>query len=76
MPGDYKKCIEAQHKVLRIRNLCKKAPFNAAWIYAMKYGGGPVGMHSRMPEDQDYVPEELKKALDDLAREMGYDVKN
>jgi len=75
LAGDYKKCTEAQHKVLRIRNLCKKAPFNAAWIYAMKYGGGPAGMHSRMPADQDFVPEELKKQLDDLAREMGYDVR-
>lgn len=74
LAGENQKCIEAQHKVLRIRNLCKKAPFNAAWIYAMKYGGGPVGMHSRMPSDQDFVPEELKKQLDDLAKEMGYDV--
>ena len=74
LESDREKCIAAQHKVLRIRNLCKQAPFNAAWIYAMKYGGGPVGMHSRMPADQDYVPDELKKQLDDLAREMGYDV--
>jgi len=74
LAGDYEKCIEAQHKVLRIRNLCKQAPFNAAWIYAMKYGGGPTGMYSRMPADQDYVPDELKKQLDDLAREMGYEV--
>lgn len=75
LSGDREKCIAAQHKVLKIRNLCKQAPFNAAWIYAMKYGGGPTGMHSRMPADQDYVPDELKKKLDDLAREMGYDVK-
>ena len=74
LAGDYKKCMEAQHKVLRIRNLCKQAPFNAAWIYAMKYGGGPVGMHSRMPKDQDFVPEMLKTQLDDLAKEYGYDV--
>lgn len=75
LAGDYKKCVEAQQKVLKIRNLCKKAPFNAAWMYAMKYGGGPTGMHSRMPADQDYVPEELKKEMDELARtELGYDV--
>ena len=66
--------MEAQHKVLRIRNLCKKGPFNAAWMYAMKYGGGPTGMHSRMPADQDFISDELKKELDDLARELGYDV--
>ena len=74
LAGDDKACIEAQHKVLKIRNLCKQAPFNAAWIYAMKYGGGPSGMHSRMPADQDYVPDDLKRQLDELAVEMGYDV--
>lgn len=75
LAGDDKKCIDAQHKILKVRNLCKQSPFNAAWIYAMKYGGGPYGMHSRMPKDQDYVPDSLKKQLDDLAIEMGYDVK-
>lgn len=75
LAGDFQKCKEAQLKVLRIRNLCKQAPFNAAWMYSMKYGGGPTGMHSRMPKDQDYVPDELKKQLDDLMREFGYDVK-
>lgn len=74
LAGDAEKCMAAQHKVLRIRNLCKQSPFNAAWIYAMKYGGGPFGMHSRMPADQDYVPDYLKKQLDDLAREYGYEV--
>lgn len=73
LAGDAKKCMEAQHKVLKIRNLCKQAPFNAAWMYAMKYGGGPTGMHSRMPKDQDFVPDELKQKLDNLAREMGYE---
>lgn len=74
LAGDAKKCIAAQHKVLKIRNLCKQSPFNAAWIYAMKYGGGPVGMHSRMPENQDYVPAELKAKLDELAVEIGYEL--
>ena len=31
-------------------------------------------MHSRMPKDQDFVPEMLKTQLDDLAKEYGYDV--
>ena len=75
LEGNVEKCIEAQHKVLRIRNVVKKAPFNAAYMYAMKYGGGPVGMHSRMPADQDYVPDSVKEELDELMRELGYDVK-
>lgn len=74
LAGDTEKCIAAQHKVLRIRNLCKQTPFNAGWIYAMKFGGGPYGMHSRMPKEQDYVSDEVKKQLDDLAREYGYNV--
>ena len=75
LEGDYERCMAAQHKVLRIRNVVKKAPFNAAYIYAMKYGGGPTGMYSRMPKDQDFVPGEVKKELDDLMCEIGYDVK-
>lgn len=74
LKGDYKKTIEAQQKVLRIRNIVKKAPFNAAYIYAMKYGGGPTGMHSRMPKNQDFVPDEVKKELDELMKELGYEV--
>ena len=73
LAGNKEACMAAQHKVLKIRNICKQAPFNAAWIYAMKYGGGPVGMCSRMPDDQDYVPDKLKAKLDELARnELGY----
>lgn len=32
-------------------------------------------MHSRMPADQDYVPDSVKEELDELMRELGYDVK-
>lgn len=70
---DYEKCLEAQLKVLKVRNLLKKAPFNAAYMYAMKYGGGPTGMHSRMPADQDYVAPEVMAEIDDLMREWGYE---
>ena len=38
--GDWKGCIEAQQKVLRIRNVMKKTPFNAGWNWAMQYGFG------------------------------------
>ncbi|MGY3776961.1 dihydrodipicolinate synthase family protein [Helcococcus sueciensis] len=72
--GDYENCMKAQHKVLRIRNIVKKSPFNAAYIYAMKYGGGPTGMRSRMPKDQDYVSPEVKEELDNLMKELGYEV--
>lgn len=74
LEGNYEKCMEAQHKVLRIRNVVKKSPFNAAYIYAMKYGGGPTGMRSRMPFAQDFVTDEVKKELDELMIEFGYNV--
>ncbi|MEG2288073.1 MAG: dihydrodipicolinate synthase family protein [Ruthenibacterium sp.] len=74
MEGNVEKCIAAQHKVLRIRNVVKKAPFNAAYMYAMKYGDGPTGMHSRMPADQDFVPDAVKQELDALMRDLGYSV--
>lgn len=70
---DYEKCLDAQLKILKVRNLLKKAPFNAAYMYAMKYGGGPVGMHSRMPADQDYVAPQVMAEIDDLMREWGYE---
>jgi len=73
LEGDYKKCVDAQLKILKVRNLLKKAPFNAAYMYAMKYGGGPTGMHSRMPADQDYVAPEVMAQIDDLMREWGYE---
>lgn len=73
LAGDQDGCVEAQKVVLRIRNLVKQTPFNAGWIYAMRYGGGPSGMHSRMPIQQDYVSAEVKEQLDALAIELGYD---
>lgn len=75
LEGNYEKCMEAQHKVLRIRNIVKKSPFNAAYMYAMKYGGGPTDMYSRMPKHQDFVSDEVKKELDELMVELGYEVK-
>lgn len=74
LAGDYDKCLEAQRKVLRIRNVVKKSPFNAAYNYAMKFGGGPTDMYARMPEHQDYVSDEVKAELDALMVELGYDL--
>ena len=70
--GDWKGCIEAQQKVLRIRNVVKKTPFNAGWNWAMQYGFGRPTV-SRMGEKQDWVPYEVKLELDELMREMGYE---
>ena len=65
LAGDWKGCIEAQQKVLRIRNVVKKTPFNAGWNWAMQYGFGRPTV-SRMGEKQDWVPYEVKL-------EMGYE---
>ncbi len=72
LAGDWKGCIEAQQKVLRIRNVVKKTPFNAGWNWAMQYGFGRPTV-SRMGEKQDWVPYEVKLELDELMREMGYE---
>ena len=72
LAGDWKGCIEAQQKVLRIRNIVKKTPFNAGWNWAMQYGFGRPTV-SRMGEKQDWVPYEVKLELDELMREMGYE---
>lgn len=71
LAGDWKGCIEAQQKVLRIRNILKKAPFNAGWNWAMQYGFGRPTV-SRMGEKQDWVPYEVKVELDRLMVEYGY----
>ena len=72
LAGDWKGCIEAQQKVLRIRNVVNKTPFNAGWNWAMQYGFGRPTV-SRMGEKQDWVPYEVKLELDELMREMGYE---
>ena len=72
LAGDWKGCIEAQQKVLRIRNIVKKTPFNAGWNWAMRYGFGKE-TRSRMGEKQDWVPYEVKLELDELMRELGYE---
>ena len=70
--GDWKGCIEAQQKVLRIRNIVKKTPFNAGWNWAMQYGFGRPTI-SRMGDKQDWVPFEVKRELDELMVEFGYE---
>ena len=72
LAGDWRGCIEAQQKVLRIRNVVKKTPFNAGWNWAMKYGFGRE-TRSRMGAKQDWVPYEVKLELDALMRELGYE---
>ena len=70
--GDWRGCIEAQQKVLRIRNVVKKTPFNAGWNWAMQYGFGRPTV-SRMGEKQDWVPFDVKLELDKLMVEFGYE---
>ena len=70
--GDWRGCIEAQQKVLRIRNIVKKTPFNAGWNWAMQYGFGRPTV-SRMGAKQDWVPYEVKLELDKLMVELGYE---
>lgn len=72
LAGDYHKCIEAQYKVMRIRNVLKLAPFNAAYMYALKYTGGPVAISTRMVKAQLAVSDEAKAKIDATFKELGY----
>lgn len=71
LAGEAEKCLDAQYRVLKIRNELKKAPFNAAYMYAQKFTGGPVVSHSRMPAHQDYVSDEVKAGIDRTMKELG-----
>ena len=70
LAGDFEKCMEAQYRVLKIRNAVKRAPFNAAYMYAMNFTGSPVVKRSRMPEHQDYVSEEIKAHVRAVVEEL------
>ncbi len=71
LAGDYEKCMQAQYKVLKLRNVMKKSPFNAAYMYGQKYTGSPIVLHSRMPADQSYVTKEVREELDKVIKELG-----
>jgi 4-hydroxy-tetrahydrodipicolinate synthase len=72
LAGDHAKCMEMQYKILRIRNVLKLAPFNAAYMYALKFTGGPVAISTRMPAHQAFVSEEVKAIIDNTMKELGY----
>jgi 4-hydroxy-tetrahydrodipicolinate synthase len=72
LAGDYKNCLDAQRRVMIIRNALKLSPFNAAYMYAQKFTGGPIVLHSRMPADQDFVSDEAKEVIDRTMKELGY----
>ncbi|PID82067.1 MAG: dihydrodipicolinate synthase family protein [Clostridiales bacterium] len=69
--GDVDACMNAQYKIMKLRNVMKKAPFNAAYIYGQKYTSSPLVECSRMPENQDFVPDAVKAELDDLVDKLG-----
>jgi 4-hydroxy-tetrahydrodipicolinate synthase len=71
LAGEAEKCMDAQYRVLKIRNALKKSPFNAAYMYAQNFTGGPVVKRSRMPEHQDYVSDEVKADIDRVMKELG-----
>jgi 4-hydroxy-tetrahydrodipicolinate synthase len=72
LAGENEKCMAMQYKVLRIRNVLKLAPFNAAYMYAQKFTGGPVVKYTRMPAHQAYVPDEVKAIIDAAMKDLGY----
>lgn len=72
LAGEHEKCMEMQYKVLKIRNVLKLAPFNAAYMYAQNFTGGPVVKHGRMAPDQEKVSQQAKESIDKVMQELGY----
>lgn len=75
LEGDFEKAYEAQFNILKLRNILKKSPFNAAYIYAQNFTGGPVARNTRMTKDMLFVSDEVKKELIDELTAQGYDIK-
>ncbi|EKN69952.1 dihydrodipicolinate synthetase [Neobacillus bataviensis LMG 21833] len=71
LAGESGKAMEAQFKILKVRNVLKMAPFNAAYMYAQKFTGGPLAKNSRMPVEMLDVKEEVKKKIEKVMEEVG-----
>lgn len=63
LAGDYEKAMEAQFKILELRNILKKSPFNAAYMYAQELTGGPLAKNTRMSPEMTKVSDEVKQEL-------------
>lgn len=63
LAGKQAEAMDAQFKILELRNLLKQAPFNAAYMYAMELTGGPVAQGTRMTPEMTAVSDELKHKI-------------
>jgi len=71
MAGEYEKAMEAQYKILKIRNVLKLAPNSAAYMYAQKFTGGPLARNTRMPKEMIEIIPETMEIIDNCMKEIG-----
>lgn len=71
LAGDFDKAMEAQFKILELRNILKQSPFNAAYMYAQEFTGGPLARNSRMPAEMTFVSEDVKRQLKETLKRQG-----
>jgi 4-hydroxy-tetrahydrodipicolinate synthase len=75
LEGRHAEAMEAQYRLLRIRNVLKLAPNSAAYMYAQRFTGGPLARNTRMPAEMISVDEDVKRQIDALMQELGYSSK-
>jgi len=63
LAGKHAEAMDAQFKILELRNILKQSPFNAAYMYAMELTGGPVASGTRMTSEMTLVSDEVKRKL-------------
>ncbi|HPY33530.1 MAG TPA: dihydrodipicolinate synthase family protein [Anaerolineaceae bacterium] len=63
LAGNTEKAMQAQYRILELRNILKKSPFNAAYMLAMELTGGPVARNTRMVPEMALVSDAVRKEL-------------
>jgi len=66
------KAMEIQYRILKMRNLFKQTPFNAGWIYAMQFMGGPKAENTRMTSGMLQISEEIMAEIRKELKEQSF----
>lgn len=69
--GKIDEAMEAQFRIMRIRDVLKKGNDSAPYIYAMKFTGGKQSEGSRYPKDMYITPDWLIKEIDQVMVDTG-----
>lgn len=70
LAGENEKAMQAQYDILKLRNILKQSPFNAAYMLAMELSGSPVAKNTRMTPEMTYVSDEVKTLLKETYKQI------